>query len=261
MALTIAFFGASGGCGHASLTAALAAGHTCIAQCRVPTKLDELKARYPDTLTVEQGNAHSVSEVSACLTHVSPLTSQRQLVDAVNFSIGNKPDMKTMGFGDPNVCEKGMRTLLEALSALRKDESVAATGPSGEGPLLSIVSTTGISQERDIPLLVLPFYHLALSTPHEDKRRMEELVLASRERFVFVKPSLLVDGGCGADSKTVRVGWMDARTGEVERKEIGYTISRKAVGEWMYENILAKSGPAAGGKKNQYQDKAVVLTW
>ncbi|KFH46149.1 hypothetical protein ACRE_030160 [Hapsidospora chrysogenum ATCC 11550] len=238
----IAFLGASGGCGHAALVAALAAGHTCIALCRVPSKLDDLAAQYPETLIVKAGNAHNVADVVPCLVH------DGSLVHAISFSIGNKPDMQSMKFADPQVCQKGMKTLLEALATLRRDWALEGN------PLVCAISTTGISNERDVPLLFVPFYRFVLATPHADKKVMEDILTASSERFVFVRPSLLVDGD-SADKK-IRIGVEDVRAGKLESKEVGYTISRDAVGRWIFHNLLDRAEQDSG-----YEGKAVTLTW
>lgn len=237
---TIAFFGASAGCGHSALLTALASGHTCLALLRVPSKLSELAAQYPETLIIKEGNAHNVAEVASVLSH------EGRMVDSVSFSIGNKPDMKTMKLADPEVCQKGMKALLEALEGLR------AQGVQGR-PLMAVCSTTGLNEKRDYPLLFYPIYHWLLATPHADKRAMEELLSKSGERYVVVRPSLLVDGD-NKESK-VRVGVEDIRTGEIEEKEVGYTISRGAVGRWVFLKVLDRSD------EKGYEGKAVSLTW
>ncbi|KAJ0413941.1 hypothetical protein BJY00DRAFT_319300 [Aspergillus carlsbadensis] len=190
---TIAFLGASGGCGHATLVAALSAGHRCLALCRDPSKLHPLHSSYPDTLILRPGNAHNIHDVMRILTH-----DERHLVDAVNFTIGNKPDLKAAARGeqgDPNVCEKGMETLLAALGVLRIEWGVQGS------PLLCVVSTTGISDKRDIPLVFYPLYHFLLAVPHRHKRAMEGRIVAGRERFVRVRPSLLWDGAGGGEGR------------------------------------------------------------
>ncbi|KAL2845868.1 hypothetical protein BJY01DRAFT_247473 [Aspergillus pseudoustus] len=242
----LAFFGASGGVGHFALVASLAAGHTCLALCRDPSKLDALRAQYPSTLVVHRGNAHNITDVLTCLTLPN---NSGHLVSAITFTIGNKPDLKKMGEGDPLVCQKGMTSLLEALNVLRREWGIRGQ------PLLCVVSTTGISETRDIPFLFYPLYHTLLAVPHRDKKVMEGLIAASGERFVLVRPSLLWDGKRSKGSG-VRVGIADARTGVVERREVGYTISREAVGEWMFENLIQRALD-----KGMFEGKAVSLTW
>lgn len=251
MSKTIAFFGASGGVGLAALQRAVEAGHTCIALCRTPSKLEAIFPNNPRNLIVTKGNAHDIDVVASCLVVPSDPT---RLVDAVNFSIGGKMDMKTMAFDDPDVCKKGMGAILEALKRLRSD-----AGASGQ-PLLSIVSTTGISKaQRDVPLAFVPMYKFGLKTPHLDKEVMEAMVVESGERYVLVRPSLLKDKDenkeKGKPLCPIRVGIEDPKAGVVERKEVGYMISRDEVGRWMWENLLSRD------LEPQYQNRAVGLTW
>lgn len=241
---TIAFLGATGGCGLSALRRCVAAGHTCIALCRTPAKLEALFPERPANLVLRQGNAHDAAAVAAVLT--CPAAPAR-LVDAVSFSIGGAITMPSMAMDDPDVCKKGVAALLEALAALRADGAAAGR------PLLAVVSTTGISAHgRDVPLLLVPFYRLALHAPHEDKRVAERSLFDGPERFVVVRPSLLVDGG--KPERRIRVH-VEGRGG-VEHKEVGYTISREDVGRWIFENLLENAGAAS-----EYEGKAVGLTW
>ena len=170
-----------------------------------------------------------------------------RLVDAVSFSIGAPVDFAKLGaMEDPHVCAKGMQALLDAIRQLRDE------GREGR-PLLAVVSTTGVSARgRDVPLLFVPFYHLGLRVPHADKKVVEDMVAASGEQFVLVRPSLLTDGD-GAEGKEIRVGVEDLVEGW-RVKAVGYVISREAVGRWLYENVLAEEG-------GEYLGKAVSITW
>lgn len=237
---TIAFFGATGGCGLSLLKRSLSAGHTCIALCRTPSKLSAHFPSAPANLIIKAGNAHDLASVAACLTVPD---SPNRLVDAVSFSIGGAPDLRHLSIDDPDVCKKGMKTLLEALKNLREEGKVGR-------PLLSVISTTGISKHgRDVPLAFIPLYHVLLKAPHEDKKVMEAAVFASGERFVVIRPSLLVDGE--QPEKPVRVGVEDPESGW-EKTEIGYTISREDVGRWIWEEVFEGEG---------FEGKAVTITW
>lgn len=241
---TIAFFGATGGCGLSALRRSVAAGHVCIALCRTPSKLEAFFPSRPANLVVREGNAHDAKAVAECLTRPG---DQAQLVDGVCFSIGGVVSMSNMSMDDADVCKKGVAALLEALADLR-----ASWGARGR-PLLAVVSTTGISEHgRDVPLLLTPFYKYALHAPHEDKRVAERTLFASQERFVIVRPSLLTDGE--KPDKKIRVH-VEGPAG-VEIKEIGYFISRDDVGRWIYDNVLSKADSAVA-----YEGKAVGLTW
>ncbi len=226
--LTIAFFGASGGCGLAALKRCLDAGHTCIALCRYPEKLTTALSGKAN-LVIVQGNAHSVDDVAKCLTRPG---QPQQLVDAVCSTIGSGFDLKKMTFADPEVCEKGIDALLAALKRLREAGAAGATR-------LVVISSTGISQHaRDVPLAMLPMYRLMLKIPHADKKLMEERLVASDEVYAIVRPSFLTDG---ASDKTVRAGIEDPRTG-VESKAVGYTISRQdTAGGWLRTSSCSAS--------------------
>ncbi|GJC81141.1 UPF0659 protein YMR090W [Colletotrichum liriopes] len=241
---TIAFFGASGGCGLAALQHALAAGRTCIALCRTPSKLTDVlpPARHPN-LVVKQGNAHNADDVAACLADPADPT---RLVDAVCFSIGSPLDVARMTVEDPDVCKNGAAALLSALETLRERR-----GARGR-PRLVVVSTTGISEHaRDVPLLQVPMYHVLLRAPHADKRAAERRITASGEDYTFVRPALLSDGA--APGRAIRVGVEDPDKG-VESKAVGYGISREDVGRWIFENVLRDGGRG-------YTRKAVSITW
>ncbi|KPM36383.1 hypothetical protein AK830_g10186 [Neonectria ditissima] len=239
---TIAFLGASGGCGLAALKLAIAAGHTCIALCRTPSKLEAVFPNRPANLIVRQGNAHDAEAVAACLT--VPADAAR-LVDAVCFSIGGRFSTKTFSIDDPDVCKKGIASVLQALDTLRR------TGAQGS-PLVAAISSTGISDHgRDVPLPFAPLYRYGLAVPHADKKVLEQRLIESSERWVVVRPSFMVDGG--KPDRKIRVGVEDPSKG-VEKKEVGYTISREDVGRWMYENLFAVDS-------TQYNGKAVSITW
>lgn len=239
---TIAFLGATGGCGLSALRLAVAAGYICVVLCRTPAKMDVHFPEKLPNLIVMQGDAHDTAAISKVLIKPS---SPATMVDAVNFSIGGNVRANLTMY-DPDVCKKGMTTLLEAIAALRSNGVVGR-------PLIAVVSTTGISKHgRDFPLLFIPMYHIGLKAPHADKRAMEKSLYGSSERFVLVRPSLLQKST--ESSKNIRVH-IEGESG-IERKEIGYFISREDVGQWMFENLLMKADQA-----NKFERKAVGLTW
>ncbi|KAG9252856.1 uncharacterized protein F5Z01DRAFT_188932 [Emericellopsis atlantica] len=243
MSLTILIIGASLGCGHSALVTALQDGHTCIALLRYPSKVDDLSKRYPSTLIVREGNAHNLEDVKGALVH------QGRLVDRVSTSIGLRPTGMSLRLADPEVCAKGMRTLIAALKEVRTQ------GIQGR-PLICALSTTGISRSgvRDYPVLLYPLYHWGLAEAHADKRNMEQTLADSGERFVIVRPSLLVDTDRPENDDKVRMGIDDAKTAEYEKMEVGYTISRGAVGRFITTRVLEKDGKS-------YEGKALALTW
>jgi hypothetical protein len=236
---TVAFFGASAGIGLAALKLTLATGHTCVALCRVPSKLDALKTEYPDLLRVVEGNAHDSKAVSECL--VKP---DGALVDEILFSIGGKPVPWSLTIDDPKVCEVGMTVLLESITQLRKQ------GSTGK-PLIVAVSTTGTSRfGRDYPLVMYPIYNFAIAVARDDKIAMTDKLASSGEEFCVVRASLLVDGESEAP---IRVGIEDPEKGR-EKEEIGYTISREDAGKWIADNLILE-------RKEEYVHKIVSITY
>ncbi|RYP89316.1 hypothetical protein DL769_000071 [Monosporascus sp. CRB-8-3] len=272
---TIAFFGATGGCGLSALRLSLAAGHTCIALCRTPSKLTNRfsSAQYPN-ITVVQGNAHDADAVARCLVVPSGPSDQTNpgthLVDTIVFSVGGAFIWSRLTLDDPHVCERGIAAVLEAIGTVRARAS-PSTGPSpspgprqgvtGWRPTIVAVSTTGISRAgRDIPLLMVPLYRGVLSVPHADKRALEDRLVARGSSggdcgydYVVVRPSLLSDGA--KPERDIRVGVEDLRAEVHESREIGNAISREDVGRWIFEELVE------GGRRRRYHGKAVSITW
>ncbi|ORY68880.1 uncharacterized protein BCR38DRAFT_424564 [Pseudomassariella vexata] len=237
---TVAFLGASTGVGLSALKHTLATGRRCIALCRNPEKLSAiLPATSNPNLEIVQGNAHDVAAVSRCLQ-----PSSGALVSTVVSTIGGAFIFSKMTLDDPEVCRKGMVTLLEALDQLRRDGAVGK-------PHIIICSTTGMSRfGRDTPLAVVPMYKVLLKVPHEDKIVMEDLLVESEEEYTIVRASLMVNG---ETTKKIRVGIEDPRTGR-ESDAIGYTISREDAGRWVAENlVLSRDG--------RYNKKIATITY
>ncbi|OTA60054.1 NAD(P)-binding protein [Hypoxylon sp. EC38] len=245
---TITFLGASGGVGLAALSRALAAGHTCIALCRTPSKLtDRFPAAKHPNLTVIQGNAHDASAVARCLL------GRERPADTVVSSIGGVFQFSRMTIDDPQVCQKGMAALLEAIAKLRREYD-GLTEAQRWRPRIVVVSTCGISKAgRDFPLATLPIYKFMLKVPHVDKVEMERLLVggaAEKEGYGYtysiVRPSLLND-----DAQPER----RIRAGVDDKPPVGYAISRDDTGRWIFENLLDRES------KDGYENKIVTITW
>ena len=234
---TVAFLGASTGVGLSALKHTLAAGHRCIALCRHPSKLTTIfPADKNPNLRVIQGNAHDAAAVSQCLLVAAneeggeSSGGRRRLVDEIVSTIGGKFILSKFTIDDAHVCRKGMATLLDSLAQLR---SAGATG----SPHIIVCSTTGMSRfGRDIPVAMMPLYHVLLKVPHEDKRAMEDRLVESGEAFTIVRASWVVDG----ESRwKVRVGVEDPKMGR-ESQAIGYNISKEDAGRWVAENLVLR---------------------
>lgn len=250
MTRTIAFLGATGGCAGTCLIAALKEGYNCRALARTPSKLTTslstqgLSESLLANLEIIQGNAKDVESVKTLLS------TPTGIVDTIVFGVGAAPKLRLhimpVTLDDIQVCRTAMATLLSALSELK-----ATTKPR-----LLVISTTGITKgPRDVPLLYVPLYHWFLHIPHVDKRVMEDLVCAQREKptaertvgeFVIARPTLLMDGE--------GVGMAKVRYGLESNPALGWTIDRKDVGNWLFEKGVK---PADLG---EIRDQAVSLT-
>ncbi|KAF2156791.1 hypothetical protein K461DRAFT_309037 [Myriangium duriaei CBS 260.36] len=238
---TIAVLGATGDCAGWALATALTKGHSCRALARNPEKLvDLMTARgvpqdfLDRNLVIVKGNAKNKDEVKNLLRE-----AEHKVVDRVLFGVGGKPSLaftwSLFTIDDPTVCGSSMAALLAALSELAQ-ESTTATRPQ-----VTAISTTGITHgPRDVPILLVPLYHWLLAKPHVDKHQMEDLLRSASSQAnpnqtglssaSIVRPTLLVDGpGTGLGG---------VKAGTESHPALGYTIARKDVGLWIYENLL-----------------------
>ncbi|KFY87626.1 hypothetical protein V500_06856 [Pseudogymnoascus sp. VKM F-4518 (FW-2643)] len=211
----IAFFGATGGCAGACLARCLEAGYTCSALVRNPQKLIDLLATHdisPETissrLTVITGNVKDPVNVSQTILPTTAI-----IVSGIGVSPVWKQGAWFPILDDWTICQDRVSTILEVLR-LRRTADVK--------PLLAVISTTGISKfGRDIPLPMVPLYHWMLSVPHKDKEAMELMIVDAMNNEIG----------------SVRA---DVEDGNVAKKAIGYTISRKDVGGYIFEDVVQK---------------------
>ncbi|KAF2769305.1 hypothetical protein EJ03DRAFT_327571 [Teratosphaeria nubilosa] len=259
MSLTIAFFGATGGCAGHALAHSLNAGYECRTLARTPSKLIAAMREkgvpietIKKHLTVIEGNVKDVKVVKQTL---SLGDGSGKVVDMVVTGIGGTPALqwslqRPVVLTDRTVCQDAISTILEALRQLK----------SSNRPSLFTVSTTGIpptGKPRDFPLLCVPLYMWALQDAREDKKVMEERLADHMllphgqqvvETYVNVKASLLRDGP--------GVGLEKVREGIDEKPAVGYTIRRADVGKWIFERLVD-----AGPVKEGWRGKSVTVTY
>ncbi|KAF3933244.1 hypothetical protein ABW19_dt0204111 [Dactylella cylindrospora] len=262
---TIAFFGATGGCALTTLELSLRAGYHCSALVRSSKKLSDMLSKTTPTanLRIVEGDALNKEPIRDVLVD----TTTGAIVDTIVYGLGMRPTMTssvTFKFEQPTLCEDTMKNIISVVEELKP--AVA--------PMATIISTTGVSSENDVPVLFLPLYHWALKTPHIDKGKLEEAVVDAAKKgiyrdFIIVRPSLLTDGK--ATHGDVKVGYSGSEKksgkGELTLAEggsgwksvkgvaVGYTISRKDVGAWIFEEAVVNGGG------NGFLGQRVTLTY
>ena len=181
-------------------------------------------------------------------------------MDIIYFGVGSLPKLQASLLNpftciDPTVCEAGLQAVFQALDALT-ESGVSAT-QDGKKPLLIVYSSTGINaRTRDLPLAYIPLYKWLASIPHADKKRMELLAMNDGGEhvrdFVVVRPTMLTDAE-PLGIENVRAGWEWAgeRRGDEPGPQIGWTIGRKDVGEWVFRNVVVEGS---------WEGKCVSLT-
>jgi len=179
-----------------------------------------------------------------------------------SFSSGEGFQLNPFNGLDYNVCENGIKIILSSIVELKtelaKKEAVTLKGLKND-PVLVAISGAGISRtERDIPLLLVPMFWLLMGAPRKDKRAMEDALRASSgQRWIVIRPSLLVGDGLGEGKglEHVRTG-LEHEGKPVGEMAIGYTIQREDVGRWIYEECIVGKG---FGEK--WVSNAVYLTY
>jgi len=187
-------------------------------------------------LTIITGDVKTPANVSETI-----LPTTKIIVCGIGASPAWKKGHLLPSIDDPTICQSGTSVILEVLRSRQ----------SAVKPLLVVISTTGISKfGRDIPLAMVPLYHWLLSTPHSDKKVMEEMVTKAVEgqdaaigEYAIVRPSFFIDGNSGG--KVVRA---EVEDGKVAQGAVGYTISRKDVGRYMFEGVIQKYTGVPNGK-------------
>ncbi|EEH42270.1 uncharacterized protein PADG_07090 [Paracoccidioides brasiliensis Pb18] len=260
--IDLAFFGATGGCANACLTYALKNRYKASALARNPSKLQTLllsqgldQATIDSNLTIIQGDAGDVKTIKRTL---SPESNNGRVVSTIISGLGATPKLqasltKPLTIDQPNICESATKSILSSLAALQPS---TATEQQPK-PILVIVSSTGISSgPNDVAFMLRPLYHL-LAVPHEDKKKMEQLVFGGPDSpsgrllrgAVSVRPTLLG----GDHSISSGKGWKTLKVGTEKEPAVGLGIQRADVGEWIFEEIIK-----GGGEK--WLNEKVTLT-
>lgn len=278
---TTAFFGATGGSTSACLAHTLRNGHNAIALARTPSKLTTQLLEQPGLtqdhldkhLRIVQGDATDVEAVMKTLI-ASEDTTRTTLVSSIISGLGGAPVMTYtrpvpcdkinlrvpilpyIDLDNPNITEQFTRTLLRALERVAAERFPSFQDYVAVAPRVTVISTTGIKKGlSDVPLFFRLLYRTLLAVPHADKMQMEKALkaeVAKKESLlcgglIIVRPSLLMgDHRIVADGEDSGLGKM--RVGTDEAPELGYTVPKPLVGEWIYRELVKENGDEWVGK-------------
>eukprot|EP00026_Physarum_polycephalum_P012026 Phypoly_transcript_12291.p1 GENE.Phypoly_transcript_12291~~Phypoly_transcript_12291.p1 ORF type:complete len:204 (+),score=22.08 Phypoly_transcript_12291:153-764(+) len=181
--LKVAIFGSTGGSGKAAVEEMLKAGHQVTALVRSPAKLLQVLglAECPSNLSIIQGDIREVHKIKEAIDAQDVIVST--VGGQMSFSNPLHPTLS-----DKTICHDAIKCIIEALGKVEKPPN-----------RLIALSTTGIDEARDVPLLMLPLYHWLLSEPHQDKINMEKAIVDAGKHgvikeWVIIRPAFLTDG-------------------------------------------------------------------
>lgn len=85
---------------------------------------------------------------------------------------------------DSTICRDSIKNIINALIELKSSAR------------LIIVSTTGvIKNDKNVSLLMKPFYDIYLRTAHNDKLHMEKQIIESNlQNWIIIRPAFLTNG-------------------------------------------------------------------
>ncbi|GJJ76072.1 hypothetical protein EMPS_08431 [Entomortierella parvispora] len=254
----IAFFGATGGCTNACLTHTLQAGFHATALARTPTKLTTMllaqglsQSVLDSQLTIVKGDIANIAAIKAVLTKNTAGTDHVELATQIVSGLGAAPIFfksvtKPVVMDNPNVCEQASQNIVQALTELHHDDK----------PTITVVSSTGISDvKEDVPFGLRFLYHVVLKVPHQDKKRMDEILnenaATSSEGQGVLKGVIVIRASLLTGDQDVKggKGWKKLKVGTEDKPAIGYTVRRQDVGEWIFQEIIKTGGESRLGQR------------
>lgn len=280
MGVKAAFIGACGATLIHVLASTLLAGHRAAA-CKFSTR-SKCAGTHIRLLVVR--NASKLRTMLSDLG-VSEDTMKVQLIivegssrdtDVVMSLLRNEPEVifsgitslpkfswnpfRPIGMVDATITGDSAAAVVEALRQLK------ATSAITKLPVFCPISSTGHGSVRDQPLPLIPLYLWLLPIPQADTAVLETVVRAAAtepnsalDGYVMLRPPLLTHGK-KEGTKSLRVGWIwedDVFRSTKEKElgvEVGYTISRQDLAQWMFEELVQ-------GDVNRWKGKCVNLTY
>ncbi|CRK17143.1 hypothetical protein BN1708_011967 [Verticillium longisporum] len=244
--VTIAFIGGAGTTLSHIIALSLKAGHRVVALARTPSKLFSAlehthnipKSALESNVIAVQGSARDLGALKNLLRY-NPKFIVTGLTSLPDFHFN---PFRPVTMQDPTLIGDSASLVLRALHEL-KDE-----GALSSAPLFVPISSTGISVQRDLPLIMRPLYDWLLPEAIADTKDMETVVskdvLGGKSAlggYVFVRAPLLT-GNPGKGLERVRVGWVrhdsDGQGEKGPGPAVGYTISRADLAEWIFEEVI-----------------------
>lgn len=206
-------------------------------------------------LTIHKGDVKDPADVRNVL--INPV-DQTLLVDIIVSGVGAYPTFqwsikRPFPLTDPEICESAVNAMFAALDDLASPSEgrpPIVKNSTGQKPLLILITTAGCGRKRGIPLPIYLQYHYLVGGPLADKKRVEELVFKDKgahvRDFVIMRPPILTSGPAKGDGG-LRVGWEWGIEGIEGRPEepgpvVGYTVSRRDVGTWIFEKAICQDG-------------------
>lgn len=218
----VAVFGASRGCAHAMVAQGLAKGeHEFNLLIRKPQSLDFTEDQKAN-LTIIEGDANDAEAVKQTIANT----------DVIVYSIGSAFISSSRTMVSPGVCRDTMTVILQVLEQLSEEERPKR---------IIAVSSTGLNDMKEVPLVFRPIYKFLLPEPHKDKKELERLVSTNTfiPNWILVRPSLLTDGKLEEKYRA-------------DEDICGYTVSRVDVGHFLLNQCLVPT---------TWINKRVVVTY
>jgi len=227
--------------------------HTQLVARRPAHLLSQLSTLPPNTienLTITEGTVQTPAAVLETLrSQTNPSLPRKYIISGIGGApkFGLNPFRPTLD--NPHICQEAAEAVLSGLRELKRG---VAEG-EWQQPLMAVISSTGLAP-GELPFVMKPLYAM-LKHPHEDKLKMEGVLSGAEEgliKWVVVRAGLLTDGPAGG---AVRAGYAgrvkngNEKWGDVNGVAVGYKISRRDVGRWLFEEVIGQDGGEWVGKK------------
>ncbi|KAI8386825.1 hypothetical protein BD560DRAFT_382900 [Blakeslea trispora] len=176
----------------------------------------KLLVRNPDNIEYTEQQKSKLTLIKGDAMDPASVRQLLEDTDVIVSSIGSTIDMSGK-MVIPDLCNKSMKVLLEEL------EKMGSNRPQR----LVVVSSTGLDDSGDVPCLMRPMYKYLLHEPHEDKRKMEKMVINQNiiPNWILVRPTFLKNGKLTGKYKA-------------EENISGYFVNREDIGHFLVNQCI-----------------------